>query len=219
VTQADVTHLQQARVETSIRAPLRSFKISDTPMTIGLYHAVMGHYPDLNLSNWPTNPGEREALRARWQANPDLPLTNTTLAEDQAFIAALNSRTGRHFRLPTESEVEYSIRGRAQGAITTTTYHFGNDENEVPNRAWVYGNSADQAHGVREPLPGRTLDDSRNSFGLIHAIGNVWVRSAEGVVRGGSFNGDHAFTQSFLRYVGYGVYRNAVFGARLVEDL
>ena len=163
----------------------------------------MGYYPDLSRSDWPTSQGERDALRARWQANPDLPLTNTTVAEDQAFIAALNARTGRHFRLPTESEVEYSIRGRAQGAITTTTYHFGNDENEVRNRAWVHSNSGNQAHGVREPLPGRTLDDSRNSFGLIHAIGNVWVRSAGGVVRGGSFDFSDLGMQSYLRSLGW----------------
>ncbi len=219
VTQADVTHLQQAGVQTSIRAPLRSFKISDTPITIGLYHAVMGYYPDLSRSNYPTDQGERDALRARWQANPDLPLTNTTVAEDQAFIAALNTRTGRHFRLPTESEVEYSIRGRAQGAITTTRYHFGNDGNEVRNRAWVHSNSGNQAHGVREPLPGRTLDDSRNSFGLVHAIGNVWVRSAEGVVRGGSFNAGDDNAQSFVRGDGLGESRYAFIGARLVEDL
>lgn len=146
-------------------------------------------------------------------------MTNTTVAEDQAFIAALNARTGRHFRLPTESEVEYSIRGRAQGAITTTTYHFGNDRNEVRNRAWVHSNSGNQAHGVREPLPGRTLDDSRNSFGLIHAIGNVWVRSAEGVVRAGSFDRYGSDTQSSLRLDGDAGDRCANFGSRLVEDL
>ncbi len=218
VTQADVAHLQQVGVETSIRAPLRSFKISDTPITIGLYHAVMGHYPDLSLSNWSHKPGESDALRARWEMNPDLPLTNTTVAEDQAFIAALNTRTGRHFRLPTESEVEYSIRGRIQGAITTTRYHFGNDGNEVCNRTWFNLNSGDQAHGVREPLPGRTLDDSRNSFGLIHSTGNVWNRSSEGVVRGGSFGSSAGYTQSFFRGGGYSEYRFANFGSRLVED-
>ncbi len=219
VTQADVAHLEQARVETSIRAPLRSFKISDTPISIGLYHAMMGHYPDLSQSHWPSDPGERDALRVRWQANPDLPLTNTTVAEDQAFIAALNARTGRHFRLPSASEVEYSIRGRSQGAITTTRYHFGDDDHEVPNRAWIDSNSGDQAHGVREPLPGRTLENSKNSFGLIHPIGNVCVRSAEGVVRGGSFADFGEFTQSSFRDGGDAGCRYADIGARLVEDL
>ncbi len=219
VTQADVAHLQQAGVQTSIRAPLRSFKISDTPITIGLYHAVMGHYPDLGRSDYPTDLNARNALRARWQANPDLPLTNTTVAEDQAFIAALNARTGRHFRLPTESEVEYSIRGRAQGAITTTRYHFGDDAGEVRNRAWIHSNSGKQAHGVREPLPGRTLEDSKNSFGLIHATGNVLIRSAEGVARGGSFICDEANERSSNWSGGWLSFRGDHIGVRLVEDL
>ncbi len=225
VWQVDVEHLQRAGAETSIRAPRRSFKISDTPITIGLYHSVMGHYPDLSRSDWPAYPEQRNALRARWQANPDLPLTNTTVAEDQAFIAALNARTGRHFRLPTESELEYSIRGRAQGIgwraqITTTRYHFGDDYGEVPNRAWVSSNSGGQAHGVREALPGRTLEDSKNSFGLIHAIGNVWVRSAEGAVRGGSFDSTFDHARSSFRSIDSAVrFRLPNIGARLVEDL
>ncbi len=224
VTQADVAHLQQAGVETSIRAPLISFKISDTPITIGLYHAVVGRYPDLSQSHWPTDTGRRNALRARWQADSDLPLTNTTVAEDKAFIADLNARTGRLFRLPTESEVEYSIRGRVvtgdqMGAITTSTYHFGNDDHEMRNRAWVKSNSGEQAHGVWEPLPGRTLDDSWNSFGLIHAIGNVWIRSSEGVVRGGSFYYYDDGTQSSYRRDGFAGFRYAYFSFRLVEDL
>ncbi len=219
VMQADVAHLEQTGVRTSIRAPFRSFKISDTPITIGLYHAVMGHYPDLSRSNNPKDHDHQDAQRARWQVNPDLPLAYTTVAEDQAFVAALNARTGRHFRLPTESEVEYSIRGRAQGAITTTDYHFGNDDDEVRSRAWLYLNSGGQAHGVREPLPGRSLDDSQNSFGLIHPIGNVWIRSVEGVIRGGSFDYGMVNALSSNRYDGYVEYRCAFFGARLVEDL
>ncbi len=90
---------------------------------------------------------------------------------------------------------------------------------EVRNRAWLHANSGFQANGVREPLPGRILDDSRNSFGLIHAIGHVWIRSAEGVVRGGSFRTIIDSALSSFCYGGSGGYRYADIGSRLVEDL
>lgn len=222
VTQADVDDLKAAGIETSITVPLRAFKISDTPVTIGLYHAVMGRYPDLSRSNWPREPAETEALRRGWEASPDLPLSNTTLEEDVAFVARLNGITGRHFRLPRESEVEYAIRGRVSGQtgkITTTGFYFGDDSAELPKRAWFRTNSGLRAHGVRETLPGRGLEDSKNSFGLIHPIGNVWIRSSEGTIRGGSFYNATDSLRSSLRHSGNPVHRHAAIGTRLVEDV
>ena len=226
VTQDDVDSLQRIGVKTQIVAPMPSFKISNTPITIGLYHAVMGCYPDLSRNIWRLFPAAMKKQLKRWEADQNLPLTHTTLAEDQEFIARLNQITGRRFRLPTDSEVEYSIRGRVvdqetgeMGLITSTAYHFGNHRRELLSRAWFIDNSDNRVHGVREAISGRTIDDSKNSFGLIHPIGNVSIRSATGVVHGGSFCEEYGHMQSSLWSSGYAAHRSEYVGARFVEDV
>ncbi len=241
VTERDVEQLTAGVAAQEPRAssihPMAGFKISDTPVTIGLYHSVMGRYPDLGRSDTPRDLGPRRALLQSWLDHPDLPLTNTTLAEDQAFVVQLNAKIAElhnklphrypphQFRIPTESEVEYAIRGRTlvaggeTGAITATKYYFGDNFAEVKNRGWIHGNSGIQAHGVREPLPGRPLSDSKNAFGLIHAIGNVWIRSSEGVVRGGSFRDTGNLARSLFRDEDNATGRFHDVGLRLVEDL
>jgi len=69
-------------------------------------------------------------------------------------------RTG--FRLPTEAEWEYAAR-----AGTTTSRHFGNDEEPLPLYAWYDGNTnRERTHPVAQLLP--------NQWGLFDMLGNVW---------------------------------------------
>lgn len=218
VTQADVEHLQHAGVQTTITEPMEAYKISDVPVTIGLYRAIMGHYPDLEQVTYLT-PEKRAEILARWKANPDLPLTFTTLDQDQAFVTRLRELTGRNLFIPDTRQVENAIRGRnSENQITTTRFHFGDNENEVANRAFIYSNSGNQAHGVHEALPGpgKTIEDSKNSYGLIHPIGNVWVRSSEGDIRGGAFY-DPWLAESSLRGEGFAESRYDNIGLRLAE--
>jgi formylglycine-generating enzyme required for sulfatase activity len=224
VTQAEVDALREAGVETSIQFPLNAFKISETPVTIGLYHAVMGRYPDLSEADAPLQPAERDAFRRRWIENPDLPLTHTTLAEDQVWVEKLNRKTRRHFRIPHESQLEYAIRGRVQesegawGGVTQTTYFWGNEGAEAQCRAWIAEQSGNQVHGVRERVPGAELKDVKNSFGLIYPVGNVFVRSVEGVIRGGAYCYGRWFTESSVRFRGAAGSRAPIIGLRLVEE-
>ena len=62
-----------------------------------------------------------EVTQAQWAAimgsNPsqdkcdDCPVTNVSWSDVQDFISRLNSKTGKHYRLPTEAEWEYAARG------------------------------------------------------------------------------------------------------------
>jgi formylglycine-generating enzyme required for sulfatase activity len=72
----------------------------------------------------------------------------------------LYNKTGIFYRLPTEAEWEYACR-----AGTSTTYFFGNDENELNKYAWYKNNSDNKFHKAGEKLP--------NSWGLYDMLGNV----------------------------------------------
>ena len=201
-TTQDVAHLQQVQTQTSITQPMPGFRGAEVKNSIGLYFATMGAYPDLTKATRMTDV-QRAATYAAWKANPDLPLTCTTGAEDGIFADRLSRLTGRNFKIMSNPQNEYMRRGRtgdtaraSAGPITTTRYHFGNNDNEVKNRAFIKSNplTQDRAHGVHE-IPSHNPDgsainpnDYKNARGFIHPIGLAWERSSEGVVvRGGSY--------------------------------
>ncbi len=230
VTDEDVRQLQQAlnargnNERTSI-ITMPAFRAAEAKTSIGLYHAVMGGYPDLTLAG--VSEARRTQIQQAWAANPDLPLTYTTTAEDVAFAQELSRLTGRRFTVMSNSQNEYSIRGRTldasgrpTGAITSTIYHFGDDEAQVRNRAFILTNPLTQnrTHGVHE-IPAGQDSLYRNSFGLIHPIGNVWSRSLEGVVRGGSFSSLGWNADSSRSLEGYESFRIGYIGFRLAEDI
>jgi hypothetical protein len=223
VTEAEVATLRQelgARgvgEETKIVAS-QPFLASGAKTWIGLYREVMGYYPDLQQVQGLSGQQRADILH-RWEANPDLPLTYTTLAEDNAFAAELNRRSGRNFRVMRNLEVELVIRGKKPNGvgITSTHHYFGNNRNEVQNHAFISSNSGDQAHGVHEHPPGAVA----NSLG-IYPLGNVWIRDSRGAIRGGGFNSDARCAESgFLDFgdVGYAGYRDARIGSLLAEDI
>ena len=139
------------------------------------------------------------------------PVTDIHWNDANAYLAWLSAKTGKRYRLPSESEWEYAAR-----AGTTTTYPWGQTVerdranclgcNEQPRRSAV-------ASGQFPP----------NAFGLYDMAGNAaeWVadcwsenyRSAprdgsayvvpgcrERVLRGGSFNNDPRYLRSAARF-------------------
>jgi formylglycine-generating enzyme required for sulfatase activity len=190
---------------------LSGFRIAVTPVTAGLYRAVMqGEASAAGREQAP-------AVNVRWE---DAVHFCNALSERQGYRPCYRQRAGRWvcdwradgYRLPTEAEWEYACR-----AGTTTRYAYGDDPALLGRYAW-YGESwPGDAHEVAQKLP--------NAWGLYDMHGNVWewcwdlyapytdktaknprgpsyrrIKSPERrVVRGGSFRDSPVFLRSASR--------------------
>jgi formylglycine-generating enzyme required for sulfatase activity len=115
--------------------------------------------------------GKTEVTQAQWKAvmggNPsrfqgdDRPVETVSWDDVNEFTKRLSQKTGLQFRLPTEAEWEYAAR-----AGSPAEYSFGDDEKELGDYAWFYGNSGNTTHPVGRKKP--------NRFGLFDMNGNVW---------------------------------------------
>ena len=136
--------------------------------------------------------GKYEVTQGQWQAimgnNPssfagcgtDCPVEQVSWDDVQTFLSTLNERTGKRYRLPTESEWE-------QACGMGSEYCGSNDLDAV---AWYDGNSDNTSHpvGLRQP----------NSHGLYDMSGNLWEwvsncyngNCGSHVLRGASWSND-----------------------------
>lgn len=135
----------------SHQVTLSDYSIGQTEVTQALWVAVMGNNPSL------------------FTTDPNRPVERVTWEDCQEFIAALNSITGKHFRLPTEAEWEYAARGgnKSQG------FKFAGS-NEIEEVAWYMNNS--YAVGGSSPDYGTHIVGTKmaNELGIYDMSGNVW---------------------------------------------
>ncbi|NOJ81441.1 SUMF1/EgtB/PvdO family nonheme iron enzyme [Myxococcus xanthus] len=106
----------------------RDFLLGRTPVTQGLWEAVMGSLPHLRSN----------------ERHPEFPIVYVDFHDIQRFLGRLNALPGSGgFDLPTEAQWEYACR-----AGSTGDYCFGNDPQLLNNYAWSKLNSKAQLHRV-----------------------------------------------------------------------
>jgi formylglycine-generating enzyme required for sulfatase activity len=88
------------------------------------------------------------------------PAINMTWHAAMEYCRWLSGKTGKTYRLATESEWEYAAR-----AGTKTAYGFGDDPRALRDYAWTRENSAERPHPVASKKP--------NAWGLFDMHGNV----------------------------------------------
>ena len=122
---------------------LSDYYIGETLVTQALWKAVMGNNP------------------SRFTGDADFPVETVSWDDIvEKFIPALNKKTGRTFRLPTEAEWEFASRG---GNKSKRHKYSGSDE--IDEVAWNMGNSGGETH----PVKGKKA----NELGLYDMSGNV----------------------------------------------
>ena len=123
-----------------------AFKIMTTEVTQRQWQAVKGNQPSKFTA-----------------CGGDCPVESVSWNDVQDFIKKLNQKSGKIFRLPSESEWEYAAR-----AVSTTEYSWGDDIGK--NRATCDGCVSQWDNKQTAPV----ASFKPNAFGLYDMHGNVW---------------------------------------------
>jgi formylglycine-generating enzyme required for sulfatase activity len=191
---------------------LTKFLIGKTKVTQGQWKSIMNSNPSKFVP-----------------CGDDCPVEQVSWNDVHQFVDRLNLKTGKKYRLPSESEWEYAAR-----AGSSTRWSFGDDESRLVNYAWYSFNSGGKTRPVAQKLP--------NAFGLYDMHGNVWewtqdcwhsnysgvpkdgsawttgCRSNHYVIRGGSINDFPRVLSSDFRFKGdRDLFESS--GFRLARDL
>jgi sulfatase modifying factor 1 len=163
-------------------------------------------------------------LSPGYKVTPSHPAVCISWHEAQSYVAWLQRRTGKPYRLPTEAEWEYAAR-----AGTTTRYSFGNDETSLCDYArfadlgsqfgWGDGCRSNVASygttrvGALKPNPWGIFDMHGNAWEWVEdcwtpnsqempSDGSAFSRPGSceiGVIRGGSFAAGSRRVRSAIR--------------------
>ncbi len=189
------------------------FYLGKYPVTQGQWRAVIGNDP------------------SHFKLGDNHPVEQVSWDDVQQFIARLNQKTGKRYRLPSEAEWEYACR-----AGTPTEYSWGNTVGQ--NNANCNGcgsrwdNKSTSPVGSFEPNPWGLYDMHGNVFEWCQDCwhddyknaptdGRAWGEENGGdcgrrVVRGGSWGNDPFFLRSAFRFRYTSVFRYNHIGFRLL---
>jgi len=178
----------------------------------------------------------------------NMPVTNISRLDIEAYLLWLSDKTGEYFRLPTESEWEYAAR-----ASSVATYSTTSETNEVCKFANVLDSSAILLNDESQPFQCHDGEPNLNivknylpnAYGLYDMLGNVseitedcwhenynkapedgqaWGSKDRGdctkvVVKGGSFRDGEMSTRVSSRTGLSEVRSNGVTGFRVVQEV
>ncbi len=187
---------------------LSSYQIGRYEVTQEQWEAVMGYNPSRNIG-------------------AKMPVENVSWNECQSFLQALNAKTGKNYRLPTEAEWEFAARGGNQ-----SHYYIYSGSDDADAVAWHKGNSGGTTHDVGTKLA--------NELGLYDMSGNVfeWCNDKYGhydygdeynpqgygtsskvrVGHGGGYNLGTKFCRVSNRTQGTTNYKSESLGFRIAHD-
>ena len=137
--------------------PTHQVTVSD--FQIGKYEVTQKQWREVMGSDPP---------ELRFKGCDNCPVERVSWNDIQKFIIKLNQKTGKKYRLPTESEWEYAARGGVKSDVERSRnadfkYAGSNNIDEV---AWYDGNSDSKTHPVGKKKP--------NELGIYDMSGNVW---------------------------------------------
>lgn len=195
------------------------------PFAIGKYEVTVGQWNAcVETSGCPR-------IDMEGDASPNTPVRNVSWDDAQAYVKWLSRTTNNPYRLPTEAEWEYAVRGG-----TSSTYWWG-DKMQKGNADCKECGDPWRADG-----PVNVGSFAPNPYGLFDMNGSVWEwvgdcwhdsykgASADGrlwdeagcparVIRGGSWRDGAAYMQSSTRFKYSSSVRQSQNGFRVVRDL
>ena len=240
----------------------KGFAMARTDITVGQFREFVkasGYVPDSQklggASVYDEGSGAmRDDSSASWQsdyagrnADDRLPVVNVSWNDAKAYADWLSERTGKKYRLPSESEFEYALRGG-----TTTKYWWGDGtpKSKVENLTGAGDRSANGRRwsnafsGYRDGFwgPAPVMSFAANPFGLFDINGNVsewvqdcwhdnyiraprdgsaWINPGCGtrVIRGGSWGSSPDQVRSAYRQGAGASVRSGRVGFRVVREL
>ena len=166
-----------AKIQYGDEGPQRRVTIAES-FAVGKFEVTWADWDACVLSGGCDQAGPESAGGDEGLGKGQLPLSNVTRDDAEAYSEWLSEKTGEAYRLLSEAEWEYSARAGA-----TTKYFWGESSSE----ACEYANSADRAHftRARRSLGQVSCHDGfgfatspvgsfkPNDFGLYDMLGNV----------------------------------------------
>ena len=197
------------------RVTLKNLAMGKTEITQGQWQAVMG-----------SNPSEFK------QCGRECPVDKVSWNDAQSFIQMLNAKTGKSYRLPSESEWEYACRAGSRqeycggdsvdavalyGAYAAPIGNSAKTTNRVGGKQANVWGLYDMSGNVWE----WTQDCWNENYGGAPSDGSAWLTGTCGrrVLRGGSWNYELQDSRAANRIRADAAYRNDSIGFRLARML